>query len=208
MFWKIRYFLAAICVAICVYAVVEAVKPPEILGESVMVTKHAMSAGSVIQESDLELVHVPKALLPAEIFTKFSQVPHAPLAVSVPAGVALWPSIFAGETLVDKAPPGTVVVALEIKDEAQTKLLTPGRKVSVLAPPGRGSAVITEAEVLTEGAVVIAVLQPEQGILSSSATVFSAKHSRVFLAVKEKDATLLVGAASLNSLEVVPEPTR
>lgn len=205
--WRLRFLLVALCLAVSVEAVVTAIAPPASKHMEVIVAARDISAGKVVSASDFQTVQVDMNTLPSDVYTNQNSLNGLTLAVSVPAGMPIWPAMLVSESLVEKAPAGTSVATIDIADDTEASLLQAGRRVSILAPPGtlRNSG-LAEAETLSEGAIILA-LESSANNSSGLGGAFSVTKPRrkIHLAINSKDANLVIGVAASTPLKLIPE---
>ncbi|UMG93730.1 SAF domain-containing protein [Nocardioides sp. TF02-7] len=147
-----RRLLAVLCTAGAVGAGVQAARPPEPPGASLLVAARDLPAGTTLADDDVRLTTVPPDAVPDG-------------AVEAPAGALLAAPLRAGEPVTDvrlvgpglaEGAPGTTAMPVRLSDADQAALLTVGDRIDVLATdPQTGST-----DVVAPGALVAAVPEP------------------------------------------------
>ena len=150
--WRSRFVVAAVCLGLAVATTVDALRPHPPSGTDVLVAARDLPAGAALTGADVRVATVPRTLAVAAAAA--SDEARAALvgrtaAVPVPAGMPLVPTLFAGTDL--SGPPGTVVAAVHLADDALTTVLAPGDRVDLLAAPVEGGDGVT----LARGALVL-----------------------------------------------------
>ncbi|HEY0214866.1 MAG TPA: SAF domain-containing protein [Cellulomonas sp.] len=137
--WRLRVPVAAACAGLAVAVVVEGLSPPPPTTTLVAVAARDLRAGTTLAEADIDLRAVAVALVPGALTAQDGATGPSPdvgnvgrrLAVPVPEGLPLVPSLFADPDT--EGPPGTVVVPVRFADPEVAALLTPGTRVDVVA---------------------------------------------------------------------------
>jgi Flp pilus assembly protein CpaB len=190
--------MAAVCVGLATATAVDALRPTPPSGVEVLVAARDLPAGLEISASDLRVVTVPQsAAVGAAVASddaRAALVGHT-TAVPVPAGMPLVPQLVAGADLT--GPPGTVVAAVRLADDAMAALLAPGDRVDLLAAPAEGGAGVT----LARGALVLPSPPREGGggLFGSS----GADPAPLLVAVRPDEAAALAGAGVSEALFAV-----
>ena len=199
MLWRYRFVLAALCLAWTVVLLVPALQPVP-PGQSVLVADRDLPAGTVLEARDLTRVELPEA--PDAALGRGDLVGQR-LAVAVPAGLPLVPSLLVGAGVAEGAPPGTVVAPVQLADPALVQLLQVGDHLDLYLVPAAGGP--GEAQLVTSGALVLSLLDSSEGaggLLGSTGD----QHSGVVVAADSADANLLTGANGLTSFRAVVVP--
>jgi len=187
--WRWRFVAAAGCVGLATTLTVDALRPTPPTGVDVIVAARDLPAGLELAPADLRIVTLPgSAAVSAAAASgeaRAALVGHT-TAVPVPAGMPLVPQLLAGVDLT--GPPGTVVAAVRLADDAMATLLAPGDRVDLLAAPAEGGAGVR----LARGALVLPSPPREGGggLLGSS----GADPAPLLVAVLPDEATALAGA--------------
>lgn len=196
--WRSRFVVAAACLGLAAAVTVDALRPHPSSGTDLLVAARDLPAGAALSGSDVRVATVPRALAVAAAGA--SDEARAALvgrttAVPVPAGMPLVPQLFAGTDLV--GPPGTVVAAVRLADDALTTVLAPGDRVDLLAAPVEGGAGVT----LARSALVLPSPPTDGGggLLGSS----DAQAAPLLVAVRPDEAVALAGAGLSRALFAV-----
>jgi hypothetical protein len=138
-----RRWWAAACAALAVGAGVHALRPPAPATDGVQVAARDLPAGHVLVASDLVGAAWPAGTRPDGVLS-FSAAQGQVLATAIRRGEPVTDRRVTGPGLLAGQPPGTVAVSVRLTDPASLVLLTPGRRVNLLAGPAAqaGSAVI------------------------------------------------------------------
>ncbi len=196
--WRLRFVTAAVCLALATAVSVSALRPATAAGVDLLVAARTLPAGAELTAADLRAVTVPEgAAVPGAVASDEvrAALVGARTAVLVPAGLPLVPQLLAGADLV--GPPGTVVAAVRLADDAMTALLAPGDRVDLLAAPAEGGPGVTVAR----GALVLP-LAPR----SADGGPFAgdgATPPALLVAVRSDEAAALAGAGVSNVLFAV-----
>ena len=196
--WRVRFVAAAACLGVAAALAVAALRPAPPVGVDVLVAARDLAAGVALTAVDLRVVTVPERAVVADAVA--SDEARAALvgrrtAVPVPAGLPLVPQVLAGADLT--GPPGTVVAAVRLADDAMAGLLAPGDRVDLLAAPAEGGPGVTVAR----GALVLpsASRTGGDGLLGLS----DEGSSPLLVAVAPDEAAALAGAGVSNVLFAV-----
>lgn len=190
--------MAAACVGLAAAATVDTLRPAAPTGVDMLVATRDLPAGLQLTTGDLHVVEVPaRAVVAAAVASDETRAAlvGATTAVAVPAGMPLVPQLLAGK---DRAgPPGTVVAAVRLADDAMAALLGPGDRVDLLGAPAEGGTGVT----LARGALVLPTPPGGGGggLFGSSAT----EPTPLLVAVQPDEATALAGAGVSNVLFAV-----
>lgn len=200
--WRYRFVLAALLVVTAVAVVLPGLRGADPAGVAVLVLTADTPAGNELHARDVEVRQVPAGAVAASALTDASQVEGRSLALGLPAGTALLPSMLVGPGLAESAPPGHVVVAVPLADGASARLAETGREVDLLAGPEHGSG---PAVVAARSAVVLAHAEEGSaaggGLLSPGTAESSMRH--IYVAVPPDAATVLLGASTWSPLYAV-----
>lgn len=195
--WRLRFVVAATCLGLAAAVTVSVLRPAPPAGVDVLVAAHDLPAGLQLASPDLRVVTVPESAAVAEAVA--SDEVRAALvggttAVPVPAGMPLVPDLLAGADL--SGPPGTVVAAVRLADDAMAALLGPGDRVDLLAAPAEGGPGVT----LARAALVLpSASHAESGGLLGGDT----DTAPLLVAVTPDEAAALAGAGVSNVLFAV-----
>lgn len=189
--WRWRFVVAALCLGAATGAAVDALRPSPPAGVDVLVAARDLPAGLELTAADVKVATVPDETVVgaarASDEARAELVGHT-TAVAVPAGMPLVPQLLAGTQLV--GPPGTVVAAVRLADDALATLLAPGDHVDLLAAPAEGGAGVT----LARRALVLPSppLSDGGGLWGPS----TANRVPLLVAVQPGEATALAGAGT------------
>lgn len=196
--WRSRFVVAAVCLGLAVATTVDTLRPHPPSGTDVLVAARDLPAGAALTGADVRVATVPRTLALAAAAA--SDEARAALvgrtaAVPVPAGMPLVPTLFAGTDL--SGPPGTVVAAVHLADDALTTVLAPGDRVDLLAAPVEGGDGVT----LARGALVLPSPPTDGGggLLGSSGE----PAAPLLVAVRPDEAVALAGAGLSRALFAV-----
>ncbi|HLS65125.1 MAG TPA: SAF domain-containing protein [Ruania sp.] len=198
--WRYRFVLAAACLAWTVVLLVPALQPAP-PGQSVLVADRDLPAGTLLEDRDLARVELTEA--PGVVLARGELVGQR-LAVAVPAGLPMVPTLLVGQGVAEGAPPGTVVAPVRLADPALVQLLQVGDRLDLYLVPAAGGP--GEAELVTSGALVLSLLDPPEdtgGLLGGTG---AQNTGVVVVAVDRADATLLTGTHGLASFRAVVVP--
>jgi len=193
--WRLRFVVAALCLALAASVTVDALRPRPPAGVEILVAARDLPAGVEIQAADVRAVTVPEKAAAAG--AQASDEARAALlgattAVAVPAGLPLVPQLLAGGELT--GPPGTVVAAVRLADDALATLLSPGDRVDLLAAAPEGGAGRTVAR---RALVLPTASRAGGGLLDV------AEAPPLLVAVQPDEAADLAGAGASNVLFAV-----
>lgn len=196
--WRYRFLAAAACLGLAAAAVEGVLRPPAPAGVDQLVAARNLPAGATLVAADLLIVTVPERVAVAGAAASDEArdaLVGATIAVPVPAGLPLVPGVIAGAGLV--GPPGTVVAAVRLADDAMAMLLSPGDRVDLLAAPAEGGPGVTVA---TRALVLPAAPGPDAGGLFGGG---SAQAAPLLVAVRPDEAAALAGAGASDVLFAV-----
>ncbi len=196
--WRWRFLVAALCLGLAASVTVDALRPAPPSGVDVLVAARDLPAGLELTAADLRVSTVPEST--AVTGARASDDARAALvgrttAVALPAGIPLVPQLLAGTGLA--GPPGTVVAAVRLADDALATLLAPGDRVDLLAAPAEGGAGVTLAR---RALVLPSPPRAEGGGLLGSSV---ASRAPLLVAVRPDEATALAGAGTADVLFAV-----
>ncbi|MHB1064197.1 MAG: SAF domain-containing protein [Georgenia sp.] len=202
LLWRRRHLIAALCLGLAAFLTLTAVRPPAPRGEPVLTLASDLPVGSVLTAADVRLRTMPAEAAHPDALRDPAEAVGLPLAVAMPAGAALLPTMLAGPGLAAGTPPGTVVVPVPVADPASARLARPGLRVTFVATTTDGSGSPGGAEVVARGVVVLAVedAAAEASFLGSGTAV-----TFVYVAASEAVATVLLGSSAWAPLRAVLE---
>ena len=169
-----RRIIVALLAAAAAFAFVQVAAPPPPATTSVVVAARDVSAGTVLGTDDVELVRLPRDVVPAGSSTTVSAVLDEILAAPVRAGEPLTDRRLVGDALISGYPAGIVATPVRIGDVDVVDLLEVGDRIDVYAAlrDGGDSArhVVGDAVVVTlpqspdddrhDGALVVLAVPP------------------------------------------------
>lgn len=202
--WRYRFVLAALCLAWVVVLLVPALRPTP-PGHQVLVADRDLPAGTVLTAADLTRVELAEA--PGVALDQDDLVGRR-LAVAVPEGLPLVPTLLVGAGMAAGAPPGTVVAPVRLADPALVQLLQVGDRLDLYLAPAAGGP--GEAELVSSGALVLSLLGSADGPGAGMGGLLGGgggdSNGVVVVAVDGADATLLTGANGLTTFRAVVVP--
>lgn len=190
LLWRARLPMTALLLGAACAVVVGELRPPPAPTSPVPVASRALTAGHVLDASDLDVAEMPSGLVPSGAPSSAEPLVGASLAVAVPAGLPIVDGLLAHDLVT--GPPGTVVAAVRLADPAVAALLAPGSRVDVLAATDDG----TTGRPLARGALVVASADPAGHEADDSAPP-------LLLAVAPGEAAALAGAGPSALLSAV-----
>ena len=200
--WRWRFAVCAVFLGVAAACTVQSLRPADPPTAPVLVTAHAVSAGTTLTSTDVRLDRWPVAVVPDGALTDADAAITASAAVPLAAGTPLVPGLLVDDEV--RGPPGTVVATVRFADPAVARLLTAGMRVDVLAATpegGPGGVVATRALVLP----VARRPDPDEG--GALGLGGSGDDSvPVLLAVTPDEAPALAGAAASALLSAVVVP--
>lgn len=185
------------CLGIAALVVVDEVRPAEPIRAPVLTLAAPRPAGSTLAAADLVLRAVPPDAVPDGAYTDPDEAIGARLAVGLPAGFPIGPSLLAGPGLAAGAPPGTVVAPVRLSDAGLARLLRAGDRLDLHRAPSDGGG--GPSSVLARSALVLAGAQDDSvGFLDTTTET-----PLLLVAVSEDVATLVTGAGGWSPLGAV-----
>ncbi|TQL63731.1 Flp pilus assembly protein CpaB [Rarobacter faecitabidus] len=152
--WRLRRLPAILLAFVAAFTVLGQVgglrgaDPP---GAEVLVAKHDLPAGALLDSADLTAVTVPSSIaLDLSLIDDLSLVAGHRLAVGLSEGSPVIESALRGPAVADQLPAGSVAVTVTVADPASTAAVSPGDRVNVLASSDQPGA-----QVLAHGALVL-----------------------------------------------------
>lgn len=201
LLWRGRFVVAGGCLGLAAVVVVAAVRPAPPVGVDVLVAARDLPAGLTVSAGDVRVVTLPGPVAVAGAVATAgagAALVGRRTAVPVPAGLPLVPQVLAGADLA--GPPGTVVAAVRLADDAMVGLLAPGDRVDLLAAPAEGGAGTTVAR----GALVLPSAPKADG--SGLLGMGAAGTQPLLVAVAPDEAAALAGAGVSTTLFAVVVP--
>lgn len=158
--WALRRFTAAACAVAAVWVLVGVVRPPPPPTTPVVVAARALPGGTVLDGSDLRLVHLPRDPLPVATLSDPRTLVGRRLGPPALAGEPLTTTRLVPRTPAEGLPPGTVAAHLVVADEQVLDLVSTGHRVTLFAEVGGAP--------LAEDVLVLGVDTPDPGSVAGS----------------------------------------
>ncbi|MCV2395777.1 SAF domain-containing protein [Actinotalea sp. M2MS4P-6] len=159
-FWRARPVLAALVAVAVLLTAVRVATAPQSPGTEVLVAARDVPAGAELTAGDLRLATL--ASPPSASGADPSGLLGRAVAVAVPEGLPLVPTLLAGERFAVDPPEGSVVLPVEVDAAA---LLRPGDRVDLLAPGCTPEGALAHAAVVVDQpddrSVLVAVTSSE-----------------------------------------------
>lgn len=200
LLWRYRWFVVALCLALATWVVVGELRPPPAPTVPVLVTARDVPAGTVLTAADLRLepaTHAPDGIVGSDIAV------GSRLTVGLPAGVPVVDTMLLGPGLADAAPPGWVVVPVPLADPVLADLVRVGDRIDLYLAAADTGGRLTEAELVTTGALVLARASPDDPGASWLAGSDSSDAGVVVVAIRPDDASALAGASGFGPFRAV-----
>lgn len=176
-----RRLLAAALAGLAVYAALTALTEQEDTVR-VLVAAHTIEGGRTVEADDLTLLELPRAVVPEGAFTAPGDAIGQAVVARVPARAVLTASALAGSHSL--VAPGRVALPVRLSDSAPLSLVRTGDRVDLLGPGDAGAI-----EVLASGVRVIAIPEPDTGLLGGGSPA-------ILVDVDRGEAARLVAAGS------------
>lgn len=156
-----RRGLAAIAAALCVVAVVSALRPPEPATTRVVRAAANLPAGHQISADDLVTVDLLRAAVPDQVISSVDDLIGQTLIGGVPKGQVLTEAdIISGDL---QPGDGQVLVPLRLRDAGIAALLQVGQVVAIVAADNEGTPVV----VADHARIAALPRQPDGGTFGS-----------------------------------------
>jgi Flp pilus assembly protein CpaB len=178
-------------------------------GTPVVALTREVQAGAVLQESDLDLVPAPAALVPKDHWSETAAAVGKRVFLDLPAGTVLHSGLLEQDTA-GLIPSGRVAAAVRLSDPAWAGLLAKGDLIDIMASAGASaSGSIAPAQVLARSALVVghgkqdspaAKGLGENTVISGTQT---SAEELLLVAVTPAEAKLIGGAASWATVTAV-----
>ncbi|UFU03632.1 SAF domain-containing protein [Ruania suaedae] len=204
--WRFRFVLAAVCLTSAGLLILSDLAPPQPTG-TLTVAARDLPAGTEVTSGDLRerpALNPPAAALTAE------ELIGQTLAAGVPEDLPVAATMVVSSGLVDAAPPGTVVVPVQLADPQLMTLVRVGDRLRLYQPPSWESAELdpggSGAELVADDALVLARLdagEDASGLLDVGGAQAS---GAVVVAISPDAATVLSGAGALTPVRAVLIP--
>lgn len=135
-----RRSIAAVAVAVAVFALVSALQPRNHHHVTVVVAAASLPGGQVLEASHLTTLSMPAEAMPAEAITDpAAAVGQVLVAPVTERSIITQASIASGQGL---ARPGFVVASLPLADAALASLLRAGARIDIIAPSSTGATTL------------------------------------------------------------------
>lgn len=203
--WRYRWFVVACCLAVAALAVVAELRPPPEPTVPVLVTARDLPAGTLLTAADVRQESTSRA--PAGSVSTEAAV-GSTLTVGLPEGMPVVETMLLGPGLADAAPPGWVVMPVPLADALLADLVRVGDRIDLYLAAADTGGRLTEAELVTSGALVLArasPAQPEGGWLGAPASAGGT--SVLVVAIRPEDAADLAGASGFGPFRAVLSAT-
>lgn len=199
--WRLRWVVAASCLAVAAVLIVLEIRPPRPPTTPVLVAATDLSAGTVLSADHLRTRQDPD---PADHRPSAEELIGERLTVGIPAGIPLTTTMVAGPGIADSAPPGTVVVPVHLADATILQIAREGDYLDLYLTPADAGGQLTDAELITSGALILALPQAhEQSPMFPGAHSVASDTDTVVVAVNADDATVLTGASGFAPFRAV-----
>ncbi|MGH3506004.1 MAG: SAF domain-containing protein [Nocardioidaceae bacterium] len=185
-----RRLIVAVLLAASVMAFAEHVRPDPPVSTAVVVAAHDLEAGTRIGPDDVQIVSMPRAIVPHAAATSVGDVTGSTVAGPMRAGEPMTDKRLVGTSLIAGYPPGWVAAPVRVADAEAAALLAVGDRVDVYA----AQPTKEEARLLVSSAPVVSVPRTEHG---------SSPGALVVLAVDDVAAAALAGASDGAVVSVV-----
>jgi len=205
LLWRYRWLVVACCLAAAAWVTIGVLRPPPPPTVPVLVAARDVPAGTVLTAADVRIDAAGSA--PGGTVGLDAAV-GATLTVGLPAGVPVVDTMLLGPGLSGAAPAGWVVVPVPLADPMLAELVRVGDRIDLYLAAADTGGRLTEAELVTTGALVLARAGPaeqETGWLGA-ATASSA--SVVVAAIRPEDAAALAGASGFGPFRAVLSAAR
>ena len=196
--WRLRFVLIACTILAILALTLETLGTLRPASHPVIVTKHPIEAGTELQESDIEIVEMPKNLVPEGALETVEDVVGKRLIVGLPQGMSVPKELLATSEFFANAPRGTRIVSVPILVDGQSSLVGVGDTVALYAPPDEYSTEGTSTLLADKVRIVGISREEEGGFLSSGESTWTA-----FIAVPTKDVPTVLGHTSHSALQIV-----
>ncbi|MDO5700414.1 MAG: SAF domain-containing protein [Bowdeniella nasicola] len=191
--WRARHLAAALFAITLAWFLVRAFAPPP-AGASAVVLATEIRAGHELGDDDVTSTLVPAHVLPADALTELADVTGAALVIDATPGTVITRAMLAGPQLAAGLDPGQVAVPVTFTDRGSRSIARVGQVVWLYASrDGTSTRVGADARILA--------ILPD--VDSSALDYGGTSYTDALVAVRERDATLLVEALSEASIRAV-----
>lgn len=200
LLWRYRWLVVACCLACAAWVALGELRPPPAPTTAVLVTARDVPAGAVLTSADVRLDAMPAApggAVAAEIAV------GATLTVGLPEGIPVVDTMLLGPGLADAAPEGWVVVPVPLADPMLAELVRVGDRIDLYLAAADTGGRLTEAELVSTDALVLARASPGEGEGAWWGGAASDATPVVVVAVRPSDAAALAGASGFGPFRAV-----
>ena len=199
LLWRWRWVCAALILGLLIQSTIASISAKNPKTTEVVVAKTALNTGDELAAHNLQLMPVPTALVPEGAVTTLAEAEGQIIVAPLPAGAPIFEAQLFTSAFAGAPPPGTVINAVQLDDNATLAVLRPGDKVQLYSPPGDLES-NQEAQLLTANAIVMAVQeqQSDGGILGDTS-----HKGTVFVAIPKNEANLVIGLGAKDPLHAV-----
>lgn len=201
--WRIRHLVLALSLLLALAVVVDAVKGLHPKRIEVLVAAEDLPPGTILTASHMRLASVDAELIPENIVNKEENLVGATLTSTLPKGFPFSEKVLLNEEFLRFSPADTAIVPVTVNTQGMGKLLTPGRKIALYAPPSEHSGK-NEAELLTEEAIIVGIGAENEK--ESYFTSDSSNKAEIYVAVPQASISLVLGYGSMLPMRVVIVP--
>lgn len=155
LFAKYRRHLAAALAMLSLALSLAVLAPAAEERVEVLVAGRDLPVGSLLRPEDLRSESVPRSLVPEGTYRNAAQAAGSRLAIPVPAGTPVLPTMVIGPGLLAGLEPGSVAVPLRLDDEQTASLVRAGQRVDVVLTEGNGFETKLESRVLARAVPIL-----------------------------------------------------
>ncbi|RAX47353.1 Flp pilus assembly protein CpaB [Arthrobacter sp. AQ5-05] len=155
LFAKYRRHLAAALLMLSAAVSLAVLAPDTEERIEVLVAAHDLPVGTALREGDLRRQPVARSLVPAGSHDREPPAAGSRLAIPVPAGTPVLPTMVIGPGLLAGLDPGSVAVPLRLDDEQTASLVRAGQLVDVVLTEGNGFETKLESRVLARAVPIL-----------------------------------------------------
>ena len=197
--WRWRWVIVALLIGVIIESGLASLRAANPATSQVLVAASDLATGTTLSASNVQLAALPKSLLPKGTLTSAVEAEGQVLVAPLPKGAPIYSQQLFTSAFASSPPPGTVIDAIQIDDEATLAVLQPGDRLALYSPPDESDGK-QEAHLLTDSAVVMTVRGSEQssGILGNSS-----QKAAVFVAIPKSAANLVIGLGAKGPLHAV-----
>ena len=199
LLWRWRWVLVALLIGTLTQSVLAAISAKNPHTTQVVVAATALNTGDTLGSDNIKLAYVPTELVPAGAINEIAAAKGHMIVAPLPKGAPIFANQLFTSAFAAAPPPGTVINAIQLDDEATLAVLRPGDLLQLYAPPTEMDS-SSEAKLLTRSALVMAVRDDVGGggILGDSS-----QKGAIFVAIPRNDANLVIGLGAKDPLHAV-----